>query len=309
MHYYNYTVTDTSFDVRQLAATSLRIHYEVSFPTPRPTSWQEGNTVYGDFFVPQTVKRVPLVILVHGFGDESVFPCLMMARLLVKQEIAAFVLYLTIHSRRLPEAMKESSLPPTSQGWFETYQSSVTEICRIVDWASGREEIDPKKICVAGISLGGMISSIAMAVDERIFAGFFIVIGGNLEELSWGGKSGAIPVGHACTREECHTVYRQYPAYLDEVKKKGLENAVPAKECFLYDPLTFANYLRGRPILMINAKEDEVVSEHSTLNLWEAYGRPRLVWLPVTHAGVYSQSALINTEITNFLNCQSHQPD
>lgn len=301
MHYYNYTVTDTNFNVRLIAATSLRSHYEITFPTPRPTSWQEGNTVYGDFFVPQTMKRVPLVILVHGFGDESVAPCLTMARLLVRQEIATFVFYLPIHSRRLPEAMK-GSFSPTSQEWLETYQSSVTEIRRLVDWASDRKEIDPKRIGVAGISLGGMISSIAMAVDGRIFVGVFIVIGGNMEELSWGGKSGAIPVGHTCTREECHTVYSQYPAYLNEVIQKGLENAVPAKECFLYDPLTFANRLQGRPILMINAKEDEVISEHSTLNLWEAYGRPRLFWLPVTHAGVYSQSALISTEITHFLN-------
>ena len=116
MHHYDYKVTDTSFDVRLVAATSLRSHYEVTFPTPRLTSWQEGNTVYGDFFVPQTVKRVPLVILVHGFGDESIAPCLTIARLLIKQEIAAFVLYLPIHSRRLPAAMKGSFSPPTTQG-------------------------------------------------------------------------------------------------------------------------------------------------------------------------------------------------
>jgi len=198
--------------------------------------------------------------------------------------------------------MQGKFLPPDARAWFEVNRRAIMEIRRVVDWACTREDIDYDRIGVAGISLGGMVSAIAMAVDKRIWGGIFVMIGGNLEELSWGGKGGVSPVGHTCTREECHAVYSQYSEYIRRVAEKGLENAIPAKECFLTDPLTFANYLQGRPVLMINGKDDEIVSEKSTLALWEACGRPRLVWLSGTHAGAYAQSALIRTEIVNFLN-------
>jgi predicted esterase len=301
MYLYDYKVSNPSFEVQLAATTSTRSHYKVSFPSPGSISWKEDNTVYGDLFIPQNTKRVPLVILTHGVGDASLAPCMTLARLLVRQGIASFIWYLPIHSHRLPEAMKGGFLPTTPQEWLEIYRSSVIEIRRVVDWIYSREEIDLNRIVVAGISLGGMISSIAMAVDKRIFAGVFIVIGGNMAELSWGGKSAATTAGHTCSREECQAAYSRYPDYLDEVAKKGLENVVPAKECFLFDPLTFASHLRERPVLMINAKDDEIVSESSTTMLWEAYGKPRLIWVSDTHAGTYCQSALISTEIINFL--------
>jgi hypothetical protein len=150
--------------------------------------------------------------------------------------------------------------------------------------------------------MGGMVCEIAMAIDLRISSGIFIVTGGNLEEVSWGSKNEDVKTGHACSREECREAYSQYPNYLKEIEQKGIENVTPAKECFLFDPCTFASYTGNRPILMINARKDEIVSKRATMNLWDAYGRPELIWLPGTHASVYSECTLISTEITNFLN-------
>jgi poly(3-hydroxybutyrate) depolymerase len=189
VHLYDYTVSDPHFDVQLAATTSMRSHYEVAFPSPSPVIWKGGNIVYGDLFIPQVTKQVPLVILTHGFGDASVAPCMALARLLIKQEIATFVWYLPTHSHRLLGAEKGEALPKHPSDWLEIYRSSVMEIRRIVDWATDRQEIDQERISVAGFSMGGIISSIAMAVDTRIYGGIFIVIGGNMAELSWGGES------------------------------------------------------------------------------------------------------------------------
>ncbi len=293
MSMFDYQAGSSDFNVRMVAVTSQRVHYEIFQP--------EGKAFIGEFFAPRNTKHVPLVILVHGFGDGSVAPCLTMARLLVKQEIAAFVLYLAFHSRRSLEAAKANSEPASPRDWLETHRVSVREIRRIVDWAIEREEIDPQRITVSGISLGGMISSMAMAADKRIWAGVFIVIGGNMEELSLGSRRNGITTGHACSLAECHAIYSRYPDYLTKVAEQGVDNVIPAKECFLFDPLTFAHQLRGRPVLLVNASEDEIVSKDSTIKLWEAYGKPRLVWLPGTHAEAYSQSVPISAEIVNFL--------
>jgi dienelactone hydrolase len=291
MSIFDYQAVGANYKVRPVAVTSQRMHYEVS----------EGETFLGEYFSPRNAKQAPLVILVHGFGDACVAPCLTMARLLVKRGIAAFIFYLAFHSRRSVEAEKGYSDPVSPRDWLETHQSSVREIRRIIDWAVKREEIDPQKIAIAGISLGGMISSMAMAAEKRIAAGIFIAIGGNMEELSIGGRRNGITTGHSCSLEECHATYSQYPAYLARVGEQGVDKVVPAKDCFLFDPLTYAHYLRERPILMVNAREDEIVSRDSTLKLWEAYGQPRLVWLAGSHAEAYSQSASISDEIIIFL--------
>ena len=298
---YDYVKNEPLFNMHLLGSSSLRAHYEVMFSSSCRTDFKEGNAVYADYFAPQNTPA-PLLIISHGYGDTSLAPCLTLARLLVKNGIAAFVLYLPFHSRRLSARQPDSILSGDARMWFDLNRRGIIEIRQVIDWSYTRNEIIHDKIGVVGISLGGMISAIAMAVDNRIREGIFITIGGNLEELGWGENISGNQVGHNCTREECRVVYSQYHDYLLKVAEKGLESVRPAKECFLIDPLTFARYLQGRPILMINGKNDEVVSERSTLALWEACGKPLLTWIPGTHAGAYSQTTLISAEIIKFLN-------
>ena len=298
---YNYAKNEAPFELSLVGKSSLRAHYEVKFPSACQADYVEGNTVFADYFVPQNTEA-PLMIILHGYGDTSLAPCLTLARLLVRNGVATFVVYLPFHSRRLPPGRQGSMLTGDARMWFEINRRAIIEIRQVVDWACTRGEIIKHKIGITGISLGGMISSIAMAVDKRINIGVFITIGGNLKELGWGNKSVANQVGHNCTREECWAVYEQYPEYLLKVKNEGLEGIKPAKECFLIDPLTFAEYLQGRQVLMINGKDDEVVSSRSTQILWEACGKPPLRWISGTHSEAYSQSTLINEQIIQFLN-------
>jgi len=301
MHPYDYTVTEPGFEMCLIARTSHRSHYTVTLPIARPKSRAKSNTAFGDFFIPPDIKPAPMAILVPGLGDESTIPCLMMARHLVREGLAAFVLHPVTHSSRESEISSGKSLPSTARDWLEAFKVSVTDVRRVIDWSVSRNEVDEKRIAIIGASMGGMISAAAMGVDQRILAGVFIVTGGNLEELSWEGENEMVRTGHNCTREECHEVYSKYPRYLNEVAQKGLQNVAPARECFLFDPLTFATYLRKRPILMINALQDEVIPRHSATHFWEACGRPPIVWLSATHTSIYSQQPFTNKKVTSFL--------
>jgi hypothetical protein len=49
------------------------------------------------------------------------------------------------------------------------------------------------------------------------------------------------------------------------------------------DPITFADRLRGRSVLMICAKEDKTVPPKCTIALWEAAGKPAITWYPCGH--------------------------
>jgi len=301
MNPYDYLSGESRFNLDLKETTSTWSHYEVDFASAHPIRYQESNTAGGEYFMPHRGNHFPFVILLHGMGDRSLIPCRMLARHLAKRGIACFVLYLVFHSRRMPKVMKGQFLPQSVNEWLEAFQVSVIDVRRVIDWAKDKTEIDNERTAVVGMSMGGLASAIAMGVDKRITAGVFITTGGNLEEITWQGKSSAAQKGHDCTREECHNVYSQYPHYLVEVAKRGFENLTPTKECFLFDPMTFACYLRKRPILMINALKDRYIPKRATLDFWEACDKPPIIWLPATHVTIYLQYPIIAKKITDFL--------
>jgi hypothetical protein len=51
------------------------------------------------------------------------------------------------------------------------------------------------------------------------------------------------------------------------------------------DPITAAANLRGRSVLMIAASRDQIVPPSAARALWEALGRPKIVWYDTTHYG------------------------
>jgi esterase/lipase len=273
----------------------------VDFPSAFHNSHWGSNIVRGEYFQPRRIHGVQLAILLHGMGDHSVIPCKLLARALASNGIACLILYLVVHSSRMPEIMRRQFPHLTPEEWFQVYQTSVIEVRQVIDWASSREEIDKEKIAVAGISFGGFISAIAMGIDQRIGAGVFIVSGGNSEKISYMSKLSTITKDYSRTKAEYQHIQQSYLQYLTEVAEKGFENVNPARKSFLTDPMTFAHRLRQRPVLMINARWDEAISADATLDFWKECGEPNIIWLPGTHATIWLWYPFISRKIAGFL--------
>jgi len=302
MQPYDYVKDEPRFALQRQVTRRYGPHYEVTFHSACPNRYQERDTACGEYYLPNTGSQFPVAILIHGLGvsDEmNVAPCRILARDLAKKGIASFVLKLLLPAQAA-EGKKRQLSGPYIENWLELYQVLVINTRQVIDWAKSRNELDAQRVAVIGISTGGMASAIAMAVDRRITAGVFIITGGNMGKISWG-RSTEVQLGHGCTKSQCHQVYSHYPQYLADVKEKGIGNVIPAKECFLFDPLTFAPYLCGRPTLMINAEYDKYVPKDSTLEFWQACGRPRIVWLPTNHQTIFLRYHSIRSEITAFL--------
>ena len=298
---YDYPPITPRFNLRLKQTARLWTRYSADFPVAQPTRYMENNTAYGEYFRPNTDGNVPLVILSHGWGDRSVFPCKLLARALAKRGIACFLLYLVFHSSRLPEVVKNRLPELTAEEWFSGYQMSVVDIRQIIDWAIAVEGISQEHIAVMGLSLGGIISAIAMAVDERIKAGVLMVTGGNSEKIVQTSRISAFRKHYKRSEAEYNEIQERYLRYLAEVAKRGLENVTPDTNSFLTDPLTFAHLLRQRPLLMINARWDEFIPKEATLDFWEACDKPSISWYPATHSSIWLWYPLILRQITGFI--------
>ncbi len=299
-YYYSNSVPNAKLQLKQITASWL--HYTVDFPTAHPTRHEKNNTVHGDYFQPRNTDNAPLVVLFHGIGDQLLIPGKFLARALVNQGMACFVLYSIFNSRRMPEMVKQRYPTLTPEEWFESYQISVTDVRQAIDWANVRAEIDKEQVAVLGISFGGFISAIAMGIDERIKAGAFLIAGGNSEKIHRKSRKYSMKKGFKQhTEEEYNEIQSDYAHYLAEVVEKGFENVTPIRKNFLIDPMTFTSYLRGRSVLMLNALWDEYIPKEATLDFWEACGKPTINWFPGTHTTFWLWYPLIHRKIAHFL--------
>ena len=135
--------------------------------------------------------------------------------------------------------------------------------------------------------------------DNRIKAGILIVSGGNSDKLTR--HSFLLRRQYKLSSVDYEKNQEAYFKYLSEVAEKGFENVTALKSSYLTDPMTFSSYLRGRPLLMINAMWDEMIPKESTLDLWESCGRPPIKWYPATHASIWAWYPVIGQRISEFL--------
>ena len=296
-----YSADQPAFNLRLVKQNKHWRHYLVDFPVVSTNRFPGGEVARGEYFEPAQKNNTPLAILIHGWGDHSVLPFKWMADGLIKKGIACFILYLPFHASRLPDEMKPRLARLTPDEWFTVYQMAVTDVRRIVDWASQNSHADSRQISVIALSLGSIVGSIAMGIDPRIKAGVFIGHGGNTGKMMQTNSVSRFGKQYRLPTDEYQENQKNYADYLVEVANKGFENVEPAKRTYLIDPLTYAPMLKGRPVLMINAQWDEIFPRETSLDFWKACGKCDRVTFPATHASIWIWYPLIIRRINRFL--------
>lgn len=121
----------------------------------------EGQTVYGMMHLPEGKGKFPAVALCHGFTGNRIEThrlFVKMARLLAASGIAA----LRFDFRGSGE----------SEGDFEqvTVSGEITDALAALDFLRKQPEIDPNRIGLIGLSLGGCVATCAASRDGKVKA-------------------------------------------------------------------------------------------------------------------------------------------
>jgi dienelactone hydrolase len=235
----------------------------VRFPSPVVTSDPENNTVHAEYFRPRGPegRRHPAVVVLHILGADFALSRYLAARL-ADNGVAALFMKLPYYGERRP-AGDRRFLSADIDRTMLSMRQGVCDVRRAGAWLAGRPEIDPARIGVAGISLGGIISSVAVAVDPTLNRGAFLLAGGDLAHILWEMPEGA----------------RYRAAWV----ASGRTFADLKSLTDPFDPLTHAGRLVGKRVMMIAGNVDEVVPPASARALWEAAGRPPITWYDCGH--------------------------
>jgi len=238
----------------------------VRFPSPLVSPDPVNNTVHAEYFRPvdrgPRAGGRPAVVVLHILGADFALSRYLAARL-ADRGVAALFVKLPYYGERRPPGEGNRFLSSDIDRSIGAMRQGICDVRRAAAWLAGRPEVDPTKLGVTGISLGGIVSSVAAAVDPALNRGVFLLAGGDLSRILWEMPEGA--------------KYRQ--RWVESGRTRADLKALTDP----FDPLTHAHRLVGKRLLMIAGEVDEVVPPASTRALWAAAGRPPILWYECGH--------------------------
>ncbi len=228
---------------------------------------------------------LPPIILVPGMNTEEKGKM----RILKKMNFLKRHPLIFYNIRKLTMKEKDSE-------FFYFIKKSVSEIRGIIDFCQDKYKC--KKVYLIGASLGGIISTIVSAIDERIEKIVLLVSGGDFENITWRGLL-RFTLRKDCSRRTCHNLHQIYKKLLKWNLYQDIEK-LPRK-CFIYDPLLFAPLLGDKKVLMINGLFDLIIPFFSVIELKEKIKNAEIIWYPGTHLSLYYFFPFLKNKIIKFL--------
>ena len=238
--------------------------FKVRFPSPVVTSLKANNTVHGHFFQPRGTGPFPGVVVLHILGGDFALSQ-MIANGLARRKVAALFIKLPYYGERRGKSPRRFVAfdPDVTQ---RNFRQGVLDIRRAAAWIGSRPEVDSGQLGITGISLGGIMSALAAPAEPRFAKVAIYLGGGNLGEMIWKHNN------------------RAAVAFRKSWLSRGGTRESFLKKTRVVDPVTYGHLLKNRKVLMVAAKNDEIVPPASTLALWNAIGRkPKLVWIDAGH--------------------------
>jgi dienelactone hydrolase len=253
-----------TYEMRRIDELQRLEVWDVQFPSPVVTDVAVNNTVHCEFFLPVdgTEGTRPAVVVLHILGGDFPLSRLFCTALAQKGVAALFVKMPYYGPRRdpqVPRRMISDKPEETVAGMTQ----AILDIRRATAWLAARSDIDQDQLGVFGISLGGITGALASTAEPRLQKVCLLLAGGDIARVVW-----------------------QSPE-LDDLRR-GWEQSGKSRDDFTklmqtIDPVTYAENVRGKHILMLNAKEDEVIPRECTESLWKAFGEPEIQWYPGGH--------------------------
>jgi dienelactone hydrolase len=238
--------------------------FGVTFPSPVVSPHPENNVVHAEYFRPKGKSRLPAVIVLDILdGSQRVSRA--EAVWLAQNDVAALVVYMAYYGPRRPAEGKVRLLSPDIDKSVNAITQTVLDVRRATAWLADRPEVDPARLGLIGTSLGSLVGGVAAAAEPRLKNVCLLLGGGGLVDAFYDHPKVA--------------PFRFLLPVIGGSKEKLKRMIDPV------DPLTYADRLKGRRLLLIAASRDDVVPPTAMKALWDATGRPKILWLDATHVG------------------------
>lgn len=238
--------------------------WTLTFPSPVTTKHEENNTVPCEFYVPKGAKKRPAVVVLDIL-DGAMVVSRAQALWLAQHDIPALIVQMAYYGPRRPKGTKERLLSTDVEKSVANITQTVLDCRRAVAWLETRPQVDPSKLGLLGTSLGSFVGGVTAGVEPKIKRVALLLGGGGLVDA-----------------------FQQHPQAGPGLAMLALVGITPDKLKKLIDPidpLTYADKLKEKKLLLVGASRDDVVPPVAMKTLWEATGKPSVLWVDATHVG------------------------
>ncbi|RPI80198.1 MAG: abhydrolase domain-containing 18, partial [Planctomycetaceae bacterium] len=237
----------------------------IKFPSPVLTEVAENNTVHGVYFQPAGAGPFPACVVLHILGGDFLL-AEAVANHLASNGVAALFVKMPYYGERRGRNSKRRMISEDPHETVAGMTQAVLDIRRGAAWLAQRNEVDRERLGITGISLGGIMSALAAEAEPRFRNVGIVLGGGNFAEVIWNMDDS------------------KARAFRDRWAQMGGTKERFAEVLSQVDPVTYGDLLKGRRVLMVAAKNDEIVLPACTHALHDAIGNePELVWLDAGH--------------------------
>jgi dienelactone hydrolase len=174
--------------------------------------------------------------------------------------------------------------------------SIITSARLLIDFAETKDEIDHTKIGTYGMSLGALLLSVYVGVEDRVDAAVVIVGGGHIPQIMATSQQ-AIAADFREARMEAEGISTN-----EEFQKK-LEGIIK------FDPMTFAHRRDRKDIYMVIGDNDSAVATKNQWMLWRAFGKPEHISYEAEHFMSILNNLTRHDLIFEFLDKRLNQGD
>lgn len=209
-------------------------------------------TVTGLLTIPEGgTESFPVIILMHGKGDRKTVDYIEAGHeFFRKSGYAVLRLDIDDHGDRLKDDYDFSLVGDFRYWTRDLVSQTVFDLRRAIDFIETREDVDSQRVGYYGISLGGIIGTLFCAVDDRVKVPVIVLAGGSLNLMF------------------------------------GMDALSADTKNFLsiIDPINFVKLISPRPLLMINAENDDIVPPITSKLLFNKADKPKeIIWYPSKH--------------------------
>lgn len=241
----------------------------VTFPSPVVTPYAVDNTVTGYLFLPPGQGPHPAMLVLHEWLPIKLTDEFQLCTGIAHLNIAAFLMvepysFMRRPKPRLPGAELLSGNVPVMKA---ALRQTIIDSRRSLDYLARRPDIDPARMGVSGISLGGVLAPLVAGVDQRARVVLTFVGGADV-----GGEVWENPMFRGFRTE------MNREGYDEDTLRAALADFECGRWIHNFDP---------HNALLFNGRYDIFVSPGKAKALSRALGGAPIIWSNTGHYGLH----------------------
>ena len=192
--------------------------------------------------------------------------------------------YATAFCRRSGRAMRPGQ---RGQDIEKLFHRTIIHNRMVLDWARRQPDLAADQTGVFGISTGGIVGTVLMAVEPQLSAGVLCLAGGDLADIV------------TKTTEKRIVRWRRWRQREDGLGMAQIRREIDRE--VMTEPLRFGPHVPTDKVFLVATRLDQVVPMRNQDLLWESLGRPKRLVLPLAHYSAALGVGLILDNADRFL--------